>query len=122
MGLRHTGVVGRQSTGERRVRVAVDEYDLGLALGDRGPDARPHRGRLSRVEVEPVIGLWEAELVEEDLGELTVVVLPRVEHDLVDPALAQSDRQGGGFDELRPASDDREDSNDGGTLGAASSR
>ena len=36
-------------------------------------------------------GLGEPELVEEDLGELAIPVLARVEDDLLDPGLAQGD-------------------------------
>jgi len=52
VGLPHAGVVGGQRPCERRVRVAVDEHDVGLALGDCSADARPHRGRLRRVKIE----------------------------------------------------------------------
>jgi hypothetical protein len=52
---------------------------------------------------------WKAELVEEDLRELWVVVLPGVSNDLLDIALAQRDRNGAGLDELRPVADDGQD-------------
>ncbi len=60
-------------------------------------------------QVEPVRGLREPELVEEDLGELVVPVLARVDDDLLDPGLAQGHAERRGLDELRPVADDGED-------------
>jgi len=51
----------------------------------------------------------EAELVEEHLRELAVVVLPGVDDDLLDPALAERDRGGPRLHELRPVPDDGDD-------------
>ena len=53
-----------------------------------------HRARVGGAQVEPVARLGEAELVEEDLRELAVVVLPRVQHDLVDPRLPERSESG----------------------------
>ena len=75
---------------------------------DRLRDAGLHRVEVPRPRVEPVSGLGEAELVEEDLGELRVVVLPGVHHDLVDSGLAQCQGQRRRFDELRTVPDDGE--------------
>ena len=50
----------------------------------------------------------QAELLEEDLRQLAVVVLPRVDDDLLDPALPQRHGQRRRLDELRPVSDDGE--------------
>jgi hypothetical protein len=52
--------------------------------------------------------LVQPELLEEHLGELAVVVLARVDDDLVDTAFAEGDGQRPGLDELRPVSDDGE--------------
>ena len=71
--------------GERRVRIAVHEHPVGQLALDRGGDPRPHRAGIGAVQVEPVCRLREPELLEEDVGELSVVVLAGVEHDLVDP-------------------------------------
>ena len=46
------------------------------------------------MEVEPVGRLRQPELLEEDLGELPVPVLSGVQHDLLDPGLAQRHRTG----------------------------
>ena len=56
-------------------------------------------------EVEQVLGPRQVELVEEDLGELRVVVLARVDEHLVG-RLAQAERDRGGLDELRAVADD----------------
>ena len=60
------------------------------------------------MEVEPVSGLREPELVEEDLRQLRVVVLARVEDALVDPRLAKRERERSRLDELRAVPDDGE--------------
>ena len=52
--------------------------------------------------------LVEPELVDEHLGELLVPVLARMDDDLVDPGLAERDRERRGLDELRAVPDDRE--------------
>src|SRR5207244_6905753 len=63
----------------------------------------------ARPRLEPVRGLREPELVEEDLRQLPVPVLAGVEHDLVEAALAERDRERRRFDELRPVPDNGED-------------
>ena len=63
---------------------------------------------IGALQVEPVRRLREPELLEEDVGELSVVVLPGVEHDLVDPRRAQRDGHRARLDELRAVADDRE--------------
>ena len=61
------------------------------------------------MEVEPIGGLREAELVEEDLRQLGVVVLARVQDALVDARLAERERQRSRLHELRAVPDDGED-------------
>jgi hypothetical protein len=61
------------------------------------------------MQVEGVGRCGQLELLEEDLGELAVVVLSRMDDDLLDPPAPQRDRQGPGLDELRPVSDHRQD-------------
>ena len=112
------GVVGRERTGERRVRVPEDEHEVRALGGDRLSDPSSHRRRLRGVEIEPVARLRQAELVEENLRQLGVVMLPRMQDDLLDPAVAKGDRERCGFDELRPVSNDRENLQGAGTLGA----
>ena len=75
------------------------------------------------MQVEPVRGLGQAELVEEDLGELPVVVLPGVDYRLVDARVAQRNRHGAGLDELRTVADDRQNLHEcEATMAAASGR
>ena len=95
--------------GERRVRVAVDEDEVGRLGSDPLRDRRLHRVRVGGVEIEAVARLGEAELVEEDLGHRVEPVLAGVQHDLVDPGLAKGGRQRRRLDELRTVSDDGED-------------
>ena len=99
----------RPRSRKRRVRVAVDEDDVrrlrGDPLGDRGLHLLDVRG----VEIEAIARFAQAELVEEDLGHDVIPVLPRVEHDLVDPRIAQGRRERRGLDELRAVPDDGED-------------
>ena len=94
---------------ERRVRVAVDEDDVGRLRGDPLGDRRLHPLGVRGVQIEAVARLGEAELVEEDLRQRVVPVLPRVEDDLVDPGVAQRGGERSGLDELRAVADDGED-------------
>ena len=80
----------------------------GRSALDRASDPRPHRRDVARAQVEPVARLGEAELVEEDLRELAVVVLAGVDDDLLDPGVAERDRERRRLDELRPVADDGE--------------
>ncbi len=106
---RHGRVGCRARARERRVRVSVDEDEVGRLLGDPGRNRRPHLRRIRRVEVEAVARLGDAELVEEDLGHHVEPVLAGVQDDLVDPGVAQRERERCGLDELRPVPDDGED-------------
>ena len=75
---------------------------------------RLHGGDVCGVEVEPVVGLAEAELLEEDLGQLAVPVLAGVGDDLLDSRFAQCDRERCALDELWSVADDGEDFHEGG--------
>ena len=79
---------GRERARERRVGVAEDDDALGPLREQDLLDPRQHarglRGVGARARVEAVIRVGEPELLEEDRGELAVVVLARVQHDLVD--------------------------------------
>ena len=98
---------------EGRARVAQDEHDVGT-LGLHHPAERPRqRVDVGGAKVEPVRRLGQAELLEEDLRELVVPVLARVDDDLVDPRLPQRDGERRGLDELRPVADDGEEAHRG---------
>ena len=107
----------RQGACQRRVGVPVDEDGVGSLRQDRLLDAGQHAARLlrmrSRADLEPVLGIAQFELVEEDLRELAVVVLARVEDDLVD-LVSKCEGQGSRLDELWPVSDDGKDFHGGG--------
>ena len=64
---------------------------------------------VGRAEVEPVRGLREPELLEEDLRELGVPMLAGVDDDFLDPRLAERHRERRRLDELRPVPYDGED-------------
>ena len=110
---------------ERRVGVAQHEHDGGPLCRHDGADRRRQRVDVRGAEVEPVGGLRQAELVEEDLRELVVPVLPRVDDHLVDPRRAQRLGERRRLDELRPVADDGEDLHEGGgswgTMGSPTS-
>ena len=122
VGKRRSGLLGGACPGESRVRVAVDERPVRPLGAQRFGDPRRHRVRVGGMRLEPVAGLAEPELVEEDLRELGVVVLPRMEHDLLDPVLAQSHRKRRRLDELRPVPDDGEHLHGAARLRAAPGR
>ena len=106
---RHACVHGRKRPGQGRVGVAVDEHPVGPFLRERLRDRLPHRLGVGGAQIEGVARFLQPQLLEEDLRELGVVVLPGMEHDLVDTALSQRDRSGRRLDELRSVSDHGED-------------
>ena len=65
--------------------------------------------RVGSAQVEPVARFRKAQLLEEDLRELVVVVLPGVDDNLVEAVLAEGDRGGRGLDELGAVAHDRGD-------------
>ena len=112
MGDRDSELRRGERAGECGVRVSVDEHEVGLLLDDGGLDPGQHARRLLRVapraRLQAVLGRLEAELVEENLRELVVVVLARVQDDLVRP-VSQREREGSGLYELRTVADDGKD-------------
>ena len=106
---RDPGGGGRPRSGERGVRVAEDED----GVGPLGVDDAAHGGRqrldVGRAEVEPVRGLRQPELLEEDLRELVVPMLAGVDDDFLDLRLAERHRERRRLDELRPVPYDGED-------------
>ena len=106
---------GGQRGGQRRVDVAGNEHDVGLGLEQHRLEALHDRGRLLRVragaDAERVVGLADAELLEEDLGHLAVVVLARVDEHVLElvapPAELRGDRRD--LHHVRPRPDDGQD-------------
>ena len=100
-----------QGSGERRVRVAVHQQHVRPLLRDQRLERRQHARRLPGVgaaaEVEMMVGSWKLQLVEEDAGELVVVVLAGVDEHLT-RALAQSGGDRGSLHKLRPVAYDGE--------------
>ena len=99
MGDRHEQLACRERSCQRRVPVAEDEDRVRLLLQHRRLDRRQHVARLLAVGtgagVEPVARRSQPELVEERCRELRVVVLPRVDDDLVESPVAEGEREGG---------------------------
>ena len=108
----------RLGSGESRVRVAEHDDPVRPLVRDRGPDPGDHRARLRVADVQLVPGLVEPELLEEDVRELPVVVLPGVHDDLVDPGVAERRRERRRLDELGPVAHDGDDAH-GARLDAA---
>ncbi len=100
---------GGQRARQRRVRVAVDEHQVGALARQQALERLEHARGLGRVgaaaELEVVLGPRQAELGEEDLGELLVVVLAGVDQHLL-RFLAQPVGHRRRLDELRPVPDD----------------
>ncbi len=100
---------GRPRSGERGVRVAEDDDGVGPLRLDDAANGGRQRLDVGRAEVEPVRGLRQSQLLEEDLRELGVPVLAGVDDDFLDPRLAERHRERRRLDELRPVADDGED-------------
>ena len=91
---RHRRLGRGARAGEGRVRVSVDEHEIGrLALEDNAIAGCISSGS-AVLEIEPVAAARQAELLEEDVGELAVVVLAGVDDDLVDPASRSATESG----------------------------
>ena len=100
-----------QRRGERRVDVAGDEDQIGFLLGEYGLQPLHHQGGLLGVaagaDLEHVIWLGDAELLEEDLRHHPVVVLAGVD-DRVAPVRVARPHRGDhrrGLDEVRTGTD-----------------
>lgn len=109
---RHVHLRRRERSREGRVRVPVDQDDLRLLFSDHLLDCSEHPAGLDavapRTDIEVVVGYWDPEVPEEDLGEPVVVVLAGVDEDLL-VHLPELPRDGSALDELGPGPDDRED-------------
>lgn len=85
---RHVEFAGGHGAGERRVGVAVEYHAVEMLRQQHILDAGDHLGGLlavpPRPHVQVVIRVRDAELVEEHLRHVGVVVLPRVQYPLLD--------------------------------------
>ncbi len=99
---------GGPRSGERRVRIAEDDDAVGPGQVDLFLETGTHPVDIGRSEVE-VDRFGQSELVEEDLGELAIVVLAGMDDDLLHAGIPERDRERSRLDELRPVSDNRED-------------
>ena len=106
---------GDQGAGNRRIDVADDEHEVGSRIEQHGLEGGHDRRRLLRVaarsHVQVDVGRRHAEVVEEHLRELFVVVLAGVDDDggeEVRPRL-QLRHDGRDLHEVRPRADDAED-------------
>ena len=88
MGDRDSGRTRCFGARERGVRVAVDEHPVGFLRGNRSGYAGSHCRRVGCAQVEPVARLVDSELGVEDRRHRIVVVLTRVDDDLLDPGFA----------------------------------
>ena len=79
---------GGERGGQRRVHVPGHEHDVRLRLEQHRLEPLHDRGGLlrvrSRADPERVVGVADAELLEEDLGHLAVVVLARVDEHVLE--------------------------------------
>ena len=109
----------RQCSGQRRVRVSIDHRDRRILGAKNGLELRHHPPGLSAMGTRPdaqvIIRGLNPKLAEEDVRHLFIVMLSRVNQNLSQshrgPLVVESHYGSGnrtGFDELRPASDDRD--------------
>jgi hypothetical protein len=116
VGQRNTALGRHQRTGQRGGGVAVHQHGVGLLVAHHVLEPLHHDGDLAHgragPHVERVVRAGDAQLVEEQVGQLRVVVLARVHEDLL--ALgAECDAEGGGLHELRPVPDQGDDAHGG---------
>src|SRR5207244_3222580 len=107
-----TTLLARQETaGERRVRVAVDDHEVGVFRDGRNLShgRRDLQVRRSRLQLELMIRLPQFQVAEEDPIHHDVVVLPRMDEDVfVVQRIERLDHRRH-LDDLRPGADDRDD-------------
>ena len=107
----------RQRAGERGIGVAVDHQLVGLRFQEDRFDLLEHASGLRAVaagtDAELIPGFGNAELLEEDIGHVLVIVLASVDEDFLAAGhLAQQARDDGRLDELGACADDGDDFHD----------
>lgn len=110
---RQMNLDGCDGCGERRVRVAVDEDPIGSMFREGGLEGAEHRTGLRSVAAGPDsemhVRRGDAEILEEDIAHDRVVVLARVDDDVLHAAFPGRPRDRREFDELGTGSDDADD-------------
>ncbi|CPU67116.1 Uncharacterised protein [Mycobacteroides abscessus] len=103
----------RPRGGERRVGVAVREDPVGPVLVEHGVEGAEDRARLHAVAAGPDaqvhVRVGDPEVAEEHVGQHRVVVLTRVDDDVLGSCCRGRLRDRGELDELRTRTDDAED-------------
>lgn len=93
-----------EGSGHGGVDVAVDDDEVGAALGEELLEGDHHLGRLGAVragtDTEIDVGLGDAQLAEEDVRHLVVVVLAGVHEQLLDVVSGQGLEDRGGLGEV----------------------
>jgi hypothetical protein len=109
----HSPLRSGQCPRKRGVRIAVDQRQVRLRVCKNRFKRSQHASRLSRrapgTHAQLAVRCRNPELLKEDPGELVVVVLARVDQQLV-VTLAKLARYGCGLHELRSITNDRDDS------------
>jgi hypothetical protein len=107
VGHRDAELGGGQGARERGVRIAEDHDHVRAVLEhgrlERLEHAAGHPAMRAGADAQVAVGSGDAELVEEGLGHLVVVVLTRVDEQLPHPP-SQGSRERRRFHELRPGS------------------
>ena len=104
---------GNEGGGDGRVHVAVDHDERGPTVDEQLLEPDHDRCGLRRVAARPDlqvdVRLRQAELAEEDLGHLLVVVLAGVDEQLLDAELVEGGDDRGGLREVRACACDMDD-------------
>src|SRR5581483_10772011 len=102
-----------EGAGERRVDVAGDDDERRLPVEQHLLDADEGPGRLlgmrARADSEKDVGRGEAELADQDVGHLGVVVLAGMDDERVDVRRSDRGHDGRRLHEVRPGADDEAD-------------
>ena len=102
-------VLGGTSSSESGVGVTVNEDEIGSLLSQHVSDSCCHPIGIGGLEFQPVARLRQAELLEEHVREPAVVVLTRVNDDLVESHPLECNGERRRLHELRAISDDGDD-------------
>src|SRR5579875_2104119 len=106
---RYAQLGGDHCSGQRRIRVAVDDHAIRLFLYQNGLQPAHHLARLHALRCRPdaksVRRLGDLELVKENVGHVAVVMLARMNDGIGDTKPCQHGSEHRGFYELRARTD-----------------